>query len=667
MRTYTLVARRATHGEGLDYEHDLNDQQRAVVCAGAGPSLVIAGAGSGKTHTLTYRVAYLIERGVDPSRVLLVTFTNKAARAMTERVGHLLGDDTRGLWSGTFHSIANRILRVDGHLLKYPRDFSILDTEDALTLLRTCAQEVREDAEDLGRLPQPKLLGKINSMCVNTGQRLSHVIFTRYPYFADQVNTIRDILKRYQSRKFDMALMDFDDLLLNWRRLLTEHEESSARWTSQFEHILVDEYQDTNMLQGQIIDLMASVHGNIMVVGDDSQSIYAFRGADYRNILEFPSRFPRCAQHKLEINYRSTPEILGLANRSIAHNTYQFPKTLQAIRPSGPRPALVTIRDVYQQAEFVCQRILELIDEGVALDEIAVLYRSHHHSMELQVALTRRHIPYVVRSGLRFFDQAHVKDALAYLRFLYNIRDEISFMRVAQQWAGVGARRSSQIWAYITSQPDPLAALSDEALIEQLQGRAKESWKRAAALFARLRKLRLMASPGALIMALIEGGYTEYAQASFDQPEARLSDLEQLADFAAQYADLDRFLGEISLLTTLSGQDVRVGQQAGPQEAVCLTSIHQAKGLEWSACFVLWLSDGQFPNPRVEEREEIEEERRLFYVAATRARDDLYLCMPTTHSSQQRGTSFLGPSPFVAELSEADPDREPWERWLISS
>jgi len=668
VRKYTLKSQDTRHGvnTNIDYEQKLNDQQRAVVLAGGGPTLVIAGAGSGKTHTLTYRVAYLVERGIAPDKILLLTFTNKAARAMIDRVAGVVGDEVKKIWAGTFHSIANRILRQDAQLLGYAKDYTILDLEDARTLMKTCVAEADIDKDR--KMPGVKVLVGIHSMCVNTQRTLGDALEERYPYFLDQEDDIRAVLELYQARKFEMALMDFDDLLLNVKRILCDFPDRLEHWSGKFEHLLVDEYQDTNHLQGEIVDMLAKVHGNLMVVGDDCQSIYAFRGADYTNILEFPQRYPACTQYKLEINYRSTPQILDLANMSIAENKNQFHKTLTANRPEGPKPALVAVKNVYQQAEFVCQRIIELADEGVPLSEVAILYRSHYHSMELQVEMTKRNIPYVVRSGMRFFEQAHIKDVLAYLRFIFNPRDEISFMRLAQQWRGVGTRRAQQLWEQVHGSADPLATAASEELLSILPSRSSFGWRDARHVLDRLRKQRLTESPGEMIQTILDGGYADTVRRVFENPQNRLGDLEQLANYAAQYDELDRFLGEISLLTTLTGQDILVGGDA-PDEYVTLTSIHQAKGLEWSACFVLWLADGFFPSSQsANDPDQLEEERRLFYVATTRARDDLYMCHPFTHNMRGRGTVFLRPSLFVAELEQPDdPDQEAWERWIIDA
>jgi DNA helicase-2/ATP-dependent DNA helicase PcrA len=664
VKRYTLKKEARSGSSVIDYDEDLNEQQREVVTAGGGPMLVIAGAGSGKTHTLTYRVAHLVERGVSPQNILLLTFTNKAARSMTDRVCDLLDLNVTSLWSGTFHSIGNRILRKEATKLGYQQDYSILDSQDSATLMTACLSDANVGHLDR-RFPKGRVLSRIYSYCVNTQQPIEEVLASHYPYFEELAEPIRRILRLYQTRKLEMSLMDFDDLLLNWKHLLVDHEEVRELYSRKFEHVLVDEYQDTNHLQGEVIDLMASAHNNLMVVGDDCQSIYAFRGADYRNILEFPERYDTCREYKLETNYRSTPQILELANASIRNNKNQFQKTLKSARNDGPRPALVKLRNVEQQAGFVCQRILELADEGLSLDSMAVLYRSHHHSMELQVEMTRRGIPYVVRSGVRFFEQAHIKDVLSYLKFLFNPRDELSFLRLAQQWRGIGSKRAQDIWMYTQSQADPLAAVTHEKLIDSLPKRAKSSWQQASALVATLRQKRMASRPSELIGSVLDSSYTDYARRTYENVENRISDLEQLANYADQYDDIDHFLGEISLLSGISGQEILVGGDV-PDEYVTLSSIHQSKGLEWTAVFGLWLSDGQFPSSRAETDEDIEEERRLFYVMATRAKDELYLCQPLMHHGRRGRRTVLRESEFIEELRYSDQlDDEPFEEWLV--
>ncbi|MFB6264729.1 MAG: ATP-dependent helicase, partial [Bradymonadaceae bacterium] len=580
-----------------DYESKLNDQQLEVVRARGGPMLVIAGAGSGKTRTLTYRVAHLVDSGVPPERILLLTFTNKAAESMTSRVGSLVGGDTTAMWSGTFHSVANRLLRREADHLGYDREYTILDSEDARTLMKTCRSEADVETTE-EHFPKAKLLSNLYSHCVDTQSSLEEALDGKFDYLESddrqrsRAPDIRRVFDLYQSRKLEMNLMDFDDLLLNAKHLLEDVDDVRERYREQFQHVLIDEYHDTNTIQNDLVELLTTEGDNLMVVGDDCQSIYSFRGADYRNILEFPDRHPDCEQYKLEINYRSTPEILELANASIRHNEHQFQKTLRAHRPSGPDPVLAKLQDRDQQAAFVCTRILELIDEGWGFDDVAVLYRSHHHSMELQVEMAQRDIPFVVRSGLRFFEKAHIKDVLAHLKFIYNPEDELSFERVARQGRGIGPARSNRIWSYLQSRPDALDALTDSELRKQLPGRASHSWERLSERLAEVRDRR-MESPGAIIEGIVSGEFPDYLQSTYENPDQRLDDLQQLADYAHQFPDLDRFLGEISLLTDVSSEGVLVGEER--DEYVTLSSVHQAKGLEWPVVFVLSLVEGEFP------------------------------------------------------------------------
>ncbi len=667
MKRYTLKdEKHAQSVTGVDYSSTLNEQQRAVVEAPDGPLLVIAGAGSGKTHTLTYRVAKLLDRGVAPDQILLVTFTNKAARAMTDRVSGLVGTDLRQLWSGTFHSIGNRFLREFGNKLGFPDNYTILDSEDAATLMSASLAETQHDTTET-RFPRGRVLSRVFSYCVNTQRTVQEVLHEHYRYFEPLHEPIREVFQIYQSRKLEMGLMDFDDLLLNWKRLLVEFDDVREQISRRFRYVLVDEYQDTNHLQGEIVDLMVAHHSNLMVVGDDCQSIYRFRGAEYRNILEFPERYPECQQYKLEVNYRSTPEILELANRSILNNHNQFQKKLRPARPSGFRPALVHLKDVHQQSAFIAQRILELADEGAPLDEIAVLYRSHHHSMELQVELTKRGIPYVVRSGVRFFEQAHIKDVISYLKFMFNPKDELSFLRLAQHYRGVGTKRAQQIFNTASAMGDPMAHVGSAEVMNSLPSRVQQTWGDASNLLGDLRRKRLNGQPADLIDAIVDGPYRSYLERNFDNAENRIGDLEQLSNYAAQYDDLDRFLGEITLLSSMSGQDIQVGGEQ-PDEYVCLSSIHQAKGLEWEAVFLLWVSDGAFPsNNALDSSEELEEERRLFYVATTRAKDELYLAHVLTSRGRDNRVTMLRESQFVDELRTGSEEHDPWEEWIIDA
>src|SRR5437868_8380159 len=413
------------------FRSELNDEQFRVVTSPPKAALVVAGAGTGKTRAITYRVAYLIEQGVSPQRIMLATFTNRAAREMLRRVEGLTGSqNVHRVWGGTFHRIANMLLRRHATSIGYDQNYSILDSEDARDLLNLCIDDAAIDTKKK-RFPKAEVLQDILSYATNTDTPIENVIIGKYPYFELLTAQIKRVEFVYQQRKRERNVMDYDDLLLNMKRLLVERPEIADVYAEQFQHILVDEYQDTNRLQAELIDLLAVKHRNVMVVGDDAQSIFAWRGAEFTNIYEFPKRYPEAVVYKLETNYRSTPEILGLANTSIACNRKQFPKILQAVKKSRDfKPALVPCSNVEQQSAFIASRILELRDEGVSLEEIAVMYRSHYHSLELQLELTRRGIPYRVRSGVRFFEQAHIKDVISYLRVIVNPRDELAWKRI---------------------------------------------------------------------------------------------------------------------------------------------------------------------------------------------------------------------------------------------
>src|SRR5262249_6724911 len=431
-RQYTLQRAPRSASIHVDYAAELNEQQLAAVTALPGPILVIAGAGSGKTRTLTYRVAYLLENGIDPQNILLLTFTNKAAREMLGRVANLLPVDAGGLWGGTFHSIGNRILRRHGSALGYSSRFSIMDREDQKDLINTVVASAGIDPKEI-RFPKGDVLAEIFSFVVNTETPLQELLAEKFPYFLPLLEKILDVHARYEKKKKATNSVDFDDLLEKTLTMLEKHQNIASFYRKQFQYILVDEYQDTNKIQAELIDLLASERHNVMVVGDDAQSIYSWRGANFQNILEFPKRYPDAQVFRIEMNYRSVPEILKVANAAIAANIDQFQKNLQPVRESNSmKPAVVALNDGGEQAQFVAQRILELRDESVDLNEIAVLYRAHYHALELQLELSRRGIPYQITSGIRFFEQAHIKDVTSFLRFVANPRDEVAFKRMVR-------------------------------------------------------------------------------------------------------------------------------------------------------------------------------------------------------------------------------------------
>ncbi len=659
MRKYTIKSE-AAKKTLVPYHDVLNAEQRAVVGASGGPLLVIAGAGSGKTRTLTYRVARLIEAGVPPGRILLLTFTNRAAREMLSRVEGLLGGDVRRVWGGTFHSLGNRLLRRHAVSLGYQNNYTILDAEDARDMIDVCIEEAAIDTR-ARRFPKADVLRDLFSYATNTDQPIDRLVAEKYPYFEPLTAPIKRVDQLYQARKLERNAMDYDDLLINWKRLMSEKPEIAAIYQDQFQYILVDEYQDTNTLQADIVDLVAHKHRNLMVVGDDAQSIFGWRGANFANIFEFQKRYPDAQIFKLESNYRSTPEILMLANASVANNRRQFPKNLQPVRSSrNSTPVLVPVRDADQQAAFVASRILELRDEGMPLADMAVLYRSHFHSLELQLELTRRGIPYDIRSGVRFFEQAHIKDVMSYLRLVVNPRDELAWKRVLKLIPKVGNATAARVWDRLAGATEPLALVRTEDFLRSLPKTASGGFQGFADLIRDLIAPETINQPAKQIELVLERGYLEYLQATYENAEAREEDLRQLANFARTYDTTDAFLSELALINTerfappgpTVGEDVVMG--GDEDEKLALSSIHQAKGLEWRAVFLIWASDGRFPSARsLRDPESEEEERRLFYVALTRAQDELYLTYPLLEMDRQRQTVLHRPSRFITEVPKA--------------
>lgn len=644
----------------IDYARELNPQQLAAVTAPPGPALVIAGAGSGKTRTLTYRVAYLLEQGIPADRILLLTFTNKAAGEMMRRVAELLGQELASLWGGTFHSIGNRVLRQHARVLGFERDFTIMDREDAKHLIATCVAESEIDVKAT-RFPKAEVLGDIFSLAVNTHKPIAEILGTEYGYFDHLAPQIENVQQRYASRKRATNAMDFDDLLVLWLKLLREHADVREHYQRRFQFILVDEYQDTNKLQSDLIDLLAERHHNVMVVGDDAQSIYAWRGANFQNILKFPERYPKARVYKIETNYRSTPEILTVANAAIAGNVHQFAKELAPARKSGAKPVQVACGDASQQAAFVAQRVLELREEGVDLNKMAVLYRSHFHALELQLELTRRNIPFSITSGIRFFEQAHIKDATAYLKLVTNPRDELSFKRLVQLLPGVGGKGADKMWKTFEPQIRNSKSEIRNPLATHLQKcsaavpkKATLAWAQFSATVSQLEEKSIRASAAKMIQLVIEAGYDDYLKQNYANYRSRLDDLKQLAIFAQQFESVEEFLTQMALLTNVEAE---VEQPASrDEERLRLSTIHQAKGLEFDVVFIIMLCDGLFPSARSIENDDleaVEEERRLFYVAVTRARNELYLCYPLIRAGYgNSGVTMQQPSRFIEEIPD---------------
>jgi len=674
-RQYTLQRAHSSFSGAIDYAAELNEQQLAAVTAPPGPLLVIAGAGSGKTRTLTYRVAYLLENGVDARNILLLTFTNKAARQMLDRVSNLLPVDAAGIWGGTFHSIGNRMLRRHGSALGYSSGFTIMDREDQKDLIATVVASSGIDPKEM-RFPKADVLGDIFSFVVNTERPIEELLAEKFPYFLPLLEQIKDVQARYERKKKATNSLDFDDLLEKTLRMLLEHEHIARVYRRQFQFILVDEYQDTNKIQADFIDVLAREHQNVMVVGDDAQSIYSWRGANFQNILEFPKRYPKAQVFRIELNYRSVPEILEVANSAIAANVKQFKKNLSATRDSkAMKPALIALNDGSEQAQFVAQRVLELRDEGVELNEIAVLYRAHYHAVELQLEFSRRGIPYQITSGIRFFEQAHIKDVASFIRFVANPRDEVAFKRMVRLLPGIGGKIAENLWSGWEKSLDaiPVAAVAErgpgstppategamtgdpghsigERLLKlNVSTRSKKMWEQLAQTLDEIAPNGKPNPPSAMIVSVVEAIYDDYAKANFTNYELRREDLNQLASFARQFTNAQEFLSQLALISNVDAEPAP--NAAADNEAVNLSSVHQAKGLEFHTVFVIWLTDGMFPSSRsLETRDAIEEERRLFYVAITRARDELYLSYPHMRLNAGFGDVFQRPSRFLKEI-----------------
>lgn len=641
----------------VDYRSELNDEQYAAVTADGGPILVIAGAGSGKTRTITYRVAWLIESGIRPEEILLVTFTNKAAREMLQRVEHITGLNLRALWGGTYHHVANIILRKHADLLGYTHDFTILDTTDAKDLIEMCIDELKIDVKKR-RFPNGEVLREIFSFAVNTESSLENAVLKKTPYFKEEIERIKLVMTYYDEKKKRINSMDFDDLLTNLKKLLDENQYIYEKYSSQFRYILVDEYQDTNKLQADLIDKLASKNRNLLVVGDDSQSIYSFRGANFTNIITFTERYPDAQIFKLETNYRSSPQILTLANSSIRYNTKQYHKTLRAVRPDYELPAIVPVDDVYEQAEFVAQRILELRENGISLDRIAVLYRAHFHSMELQLELTRRNIPFFIRSGLRFFEQAHVKDVVSFLRLTINPKDELSLKRALKLFTGIGKSTAEKLWEILSISSDPLSLLVSPDTGKHFGQKIHEGWKRFSEIYTDLNKEGIKNIPAEQLTVVLDDFYGDYLHSAYPNADERRQDIEELAGYAKRFSSTADFLAQLSLLTELTGEDIIAEDER--DEALTLSTIHQAKGLEWEHVFIIWLSEGRMPLPlSLNTQEELEEERRLFYVGVTRAKKGLYLIYPRMIEQPHR-TIIAKPSRFIMEL-----DKTTYEIWRV--
>ncbi|MEO1267337.1 MAG: ATP-dependent helicase, partial [Myxococcota bacterium] len=637
----------------LPYDTALNARQREAVLAGGGATLVLAGAGTGKTRVLTWRVARLLELGVEPAAICLLTFTNRAADEMLTRVRDFgLGDPDHhdALWGGTFHSVAHRMLRQHAHLLGYPDDYLILDPEDARRLM---ADAILEADPARRATPSAAALLDLCSRCINTDDSLEELLALQAPALLPHAPVLRDVLVRYMARKIALGVMDFDDLLINMRRLLMAHDEVRTAFTARFEHVLVDEFQDASPLQCAVVDLLASHHGNLMAVGDDCQSIYGFRGVDPAHIRHFTARYPRARIIHLDTNYRSTPQILAVASSSIRHTPDHHDKTLQAplATSSGPRPAMVQCLDADAQAHFVAEWLHERrTASGRPWSDHAVLYRAHWHARALEVVLSTQGIPFVQRSGARFFEQAHIKDLLGVVRLATRPHDRIALDRCIGRLRGAGPRSAARVAAVVEAAvDDPRAALCSERAARLLPRAAQNPWRALAAVIREVAQ-QIEAHPDRLGVALemaaqpVRGWILDRHG---DTAARRLDDLTTLIAWADTFEHVDTLLDQVGLMA--EARRLHVGE-SGTEGAVQLCSIHQAKGLEWPVVCVIGLADELFPGTQARTREELDEERRLFHVAVTRAQHTLALTWPSRITDERGLWSWARRSCFLDEL-----------------
>ncbi len=633
-------------------ENNLDEEQLDAVINAKGRALIIAGPGSGKTQTITYKIAYLINSGVNPREILLVTFTRRAARDMISRAQKASSVDLSPMTAGTFHHVCNLLLRRYASLLGFKNSYTILDEEDARALINMARRErisaYKEEGKNV-RLPSASVIQKVISYAVNTMSTISDAVTSHFSEYFAVIEDIERIKERYEEKKWNQNALDYDDLLFFTYKLLNENESVRQKIASNYKWVLVDEFQDTNLLQLEIAEFLSSVHKNLIVVGDDGQSIYSFRGARYQNIWDFSSK-DDCRVFKLQTNYRSTPQIVSLINHLIPNNVFE--KTLRSSRPDGPKPAVVTTWDKQDEALFVANEIVDLMNAGIAGEDIGVLYRSHYHSFDLQLELSRKNVYFTVYSGLRFVETAHIKDMLAFIKLIYNPRDQISWDRCLRLFEGVGKVTSrrvvDRVLNAIESGKDPFEILAKNKSVK------KVDIERFSSLIGKIKDETL---PSSILDIVYNDFYSDYLLKRYPDHRERAADIERLIDISARYRSIDSFLSDILL-----SEEVRIDPaDKRKQEGVVLTTIHQAKGLEWKVVFILSVNPGDLPSGFAIGEGRLDEEARIFYVAITRARDILYICRQQTGSrSPYYGNKFIMKSEEMDFIKAIPEDMVEW-------
>ncbi len=636
----------------INYRDELNPSQYVAASAVEGAYLIIAGAGTGKTRTLVYRVSRLVELGYDPKSILLLTFTRKAANEMMNRASLLLDNRCSNINGGTFHSFANLTLRKYTKAVGLESSFTILDqgdSQDIINLIRSQKGFISKEK----RFPNKTTLNKVFGLSVNTERKVEDIILEDYPHFEDQLDKILEVQKIFFNYKRKNNLLDYDDLLIYLRNFLNKSGPATKSLLSSIKFVMVDEYQDTNKLQADIVKGLTRFNRNIMVVGDDSQSIYSFRGANFKNIIDFPKFYDNVKIIKLEENYRSIQPILDFTNHIIKNASEKYSKNLFTNRGGGNLPHIVAAGTENLQSKYIVEKVLELREEGIQLNDIAVLFRSSFFSFDLEIELGKANIPFQKFGGMKFIETAHIKDVLAFLRIASNPKDVISWYRVLLLHEGVGPKTAQKILddlatANLTIKSDP----SD-----------KSNWRYKESIANLFRLLYILHTEKALPSEkaqLVFDYYHPIFKDKYDDFNKRKKDLEIFHNISENYRSLDSLLADMAIEPIIDSV-VDVEAEDKEEEYITLSTIHSAKGLEWNSVFIIHAVEGYFPSGRsIEKLETLEEERRLMYVASTRAKQNLFITYPMNLFDQEAGMTLSKPSRFISEMN---PDLA--EGWLL--
>lgn len=627
----------------IPYADLLNKQQLEAVFHDYGPALVVAGAGTGKTRTLVHRVARLVESGVDPSQILLLTFTRRAANEMLNRASSILDERCRRVKGGTFHFYCSQILHHYAEYIGFPNNFTIIDTSDALEIVQLVRTQLNLHKKNK-RFPNKNTLYSIISTCKNKHLDLRVILMEAYPQFVNHQEKIEEVVKSYEEYKSRNFVMDFDDLLIKTAELLEQHKDIRVKVAGYHRFVMVDEYQDTNKLQAKLTALFSSVHGNVMGVGDDAQSIYSFRGADHQNIMDFPKLFEQTKIIMLEENYRSTPEILNAANELLAQAYFKFDKHLYSKKPEGDKPALVKAPSEHDQSRFVAQAVVQLREQEIPLNEMAVLFRNGRDSFDLEVELNRKDIPFVKYGGQKFTEAAHIKDVLAHVRVLVNPMDTIAWNRVLMLIDGIGPKTAQDLFEWIRLANNPYQLDMSDSVSKSYLSQVKSLSK----LLLQVKESEVSVSE---TVELIVEYYRAFCEKRYDDYPKRLKDLEAFVNISLGFVSLDKMLEEL-VLDPITATAVDTEEKLKDEPPLILSTIHSAKGLEWEHVFIIQCLDGILPSAySVDSDEQLDEELRLMYVATTRAKQMLYYSFPALAQSVY-GDYFTQPSRFLEPLEE---------------